>query len=75
MNLIVLARVRGFGFYRISRRVQQAYCAGTLAGPVGAMTRDAGCELNLVLTLRHMINANNRPVGPRSSGPMRTGPH
>jgi CTP:molybdopterin cytidylyltransferase MocA len=24
------------------------------------MTRDAGCELNLVTTLRHMINANNR---------------
>ena len=33
---------------------------GTRAGPASAMTRDAGCELNLVTTLRHMINANNR---------------
>ena len=37
--------------------------AGTLVGPVSAMTRDAGCELNLVPTLRHMIMANNCLTG------------
>lgn len=62
MNLIVLARVRVFGI------LESAPCAGgKLRGdsrcPMAAMTRGAGCELNLVTTLRHMIKANNRLNG------------
>ena len=53
MILIVLARVRVFRFWRIDP-VYLRQIVGTLVGPV-AMTRDAGCELNLVPTLRHMI--------------------